>query len=204
MRQVLERLNSIEQDLIQQSISKGAHDPHVGSIKFLGTKGKAIAAGKPPGLAINVAGAGVRPVANNRRIPSFGMGVAVARAGGTNNTAVAPEPIVTPASPALSPPGGTGPLRAKEYPLLSPSSEEPSSDEEDEEIEAILALNGVDIREGSKMAPPLTQTSPAISDKSDMSWRFTGWMKEYKDKILPGASQTTGDHQTAGECVVSV
>jgi hypothetical protein len=194
MRQVLERLEEIEKDMVQQSISKGTQAPHIGSVKFLTANGKPVAPlGKSPV-------AGGRPVHTNRRIPSFGMGVMVGRATGNGNVdgdaasietgdvaeAQHEGPDICSFSPNLPPPGGTGPIRARR-PL---SSTEPSEDEEDEELEAILALNGVDVndslkpfKEASKhlqeqqnQPPQLEKASPQSPAGTDasMSWRLTG------------------------------
>lgn len=187
MVEVLNKLREIEADVIQHSASEG--EPHIGSIKFLGTKGKALdARGFPP-----VTGAGGRPA--NRRIPSFGMGVQIGQARSVSTEATS-STFESPQPDELKPPGGTGPLPNGNHTdgngkdaadTGRPSVEDPSEDEEDEELEAILALNGVDIH----AAEAKQATSGHSNGDGEMSWRLTGWMKEYLDKIKPGGSVLT-------------
>ncbi|KAF8329779.1 kinase-like domain-containing protein [Cantharellus anzutake] len=87
----------------------------------------------------------------DRRIPSFGMGIHVGRK---------PE---------------TGPAVETKVPE-SVRAEDPSEDEEDAELEAILAQNGVALQ------------STVDDSGSDMSWRLTGWMAEYADRQAPNPS----------------
>lgn len=177
MVEILNTLREIETDVIQRSPSN--NEPHIGSIKFLGTKGK-----RMDSKAVTNGGGPVRPA--NRRIPSFGMGVHVRKSVPSQSTDSDYS-----SNGALSPPGRTGPLRPDTHPRVS--FEDPSEDEEDEELEAILALNGVEIPE----EPP--RPSPN-ANSSEMSWRLTGWMQEYVDKILPKASQSQISTQQNGAC----
>ncbi|KAF8321165.1 hypothetical protein DL93DRAFT_2072900 [Clavulina sp. PMI_390] len=178
MVEVLRRLQDIEAEFIQASDAKA--DGNVGSIKFLGTRGKKLDLRALVHGNANPAGVPARPA--NKRIPSFGMGVQVPR---QIPEAPKDEPPQYLSTGMVPPPGGTGPIRLKgmvDTPVPSPEqhAEYPSEDEEDEELEAILALNGVTIPE--EPLPP-----PTVAD-SEMSWRLTGWMKEYADKILPKGS----------------
>jgi len=162
MFEVLNTLRDIEKDVVQRSLSKA--EPHIGSVKFLGTKGK-----KLNGNAQGVSPA--RP--GNRRIPSFGMGVHVGKAAQT------PE-LDSSDHSGLRPPGATGPLRS---PHRRGESGDPSEDEEDEELEAILALNGVNIREELTISPTNT------NDMED-SWRLNDWTQEHINNVVPNASQS--------------
>lgn len=162
MLEVLNTLRDIEADVVQRSSPKG--EPHIGSIKFLGTKGKK--------LDLKVHGATpARP--GNRRIPSFGMGVHVGKAIQASESGSSDYSD-------LLPPGGTGPLRA---PHIRGGSEDPSEDEEDEELEAILALNGVHIREDSTCLPT------NANDNKD-SLGLNGWVQEHINKVIPNTSQS--------------
>lgn len=173
MVEILNRLREIEADVLQSSTD----EPHIGSIKFLGTKGKKI------DLRTAVHGAGpTRPA--NKRIPSFGMGISVGQAATTSQST---EPQYSVNDDALRPPGGTGPMRPGAQGGRG-SFEDPSEDEEDEELEAILALNGVEIRDEPPQVPP-------NANDSEMSWRLTGWMQEYVDKIRPKGSQSQMSQQ---------
>jgi hypothetical protein len=126
-------------------------EPHVGSIKFLSTNKRKHGIPSPVGYH-----RGSRHNLATRRIPSFGMGVRVGHVAGES-----PHPDTQDAT-------GPGVL---EY---------PSEDEEDEELEAILARNGVNLK-----AP----------DEDYGSWRLEGWMKEYADRVPPpGSSAFATDH----------
>lgn len=180
MVEILNRLREIEADVIQAS----SDEPHIGSIKFLGTKGKKI------DLRTAVHGAGpTRPA--NKRIPSFGMGINVG-----NATPQSTEPQHSVTEEALRPPSGTGPMLPGAQGGRG-SFEDPSEDEEDEELEAILALNGVEIRDEPPQVPP-------NANDSEMSWRLTGWMQEYVDKIRPKSSQSQISQQTGKQSVCMI
>lgn len=183
MVEVLDRLREIETEVIQTSSAKS--EPHIGSIKFLGTKGKKV---DPKGITTNGGGRPVRP--RNQRIPSFGMGINVGK-GATTAQPTSSDHLANQDKDDIRPPGGTGPIRRGAQAART-SSEDPSEDEEDEELEAILALNGVEIREDHVLPTP-------NANDSEMSWRLTGWMREYAEKILPKGSQSQISQPPAGE-----
>lgn len=163
MLEVLNTLRDIEADAVQCSLSKG--EPHIGSVKFLGTKGKKLAVKGPTQGS-------TRP--GTRRIPSFGMGVHI---GKTTQASSSPDYSID----ELRPAGETGPLPRTPY--MAAGSEDPSEDEEDEELEAILALNGVNIRE----EPPLPSTN---ADDREGSWGLNNWVQEHLNQVVPEASQS--------------
>lgn len=126
------------------------------------------------------------------------MGVQVGKAR-TVSTEATHSTINYPHPDELKPPGGTGPLpngyqtngTGKDVAESGrPSFEDPSEDEEDEELEAILALNGVDIHAAESKQAPNGQPS-GESGENEMSWRLTGWMKEYIEKLKPSGSIIT-------------
>ncbi|KAF9514060.1 hypothetical protein BS47DRAFT_1454752 [Hydnum rufescens UP504] len=131
-------------------------EPHVGSIKFLSANKRKHGISSPGGHH-----RGSRHNLATRRIPSFGMGVRVGRV-----AVESPHPDTE----DVSVPG-----------VL----EDPSEDEEDEELEAILARNGFNLK------------VPDEDHGSDGgSWRLEGWMKEYADRVPPpGSSAFATDHE---------
>lgn len=103
-----------------------------------------------------------------RRIPSFGMGIHVGRR---------PAPVLG--------------VDSKEAPEPV-HVEDPSEDEEDAELEAILAQNGV------------TLQGPPSDLESAMSWRLTGWMEAYADVVAPNASASSLNETTQPDLSASV